>query len=387
MGVRLRLKKGHWYTVVNHEGKRISKMHSTRDAANEFKRDIEAGLARGDWALPNRKAPTVGALADELLKTHEALKGVKVGTMENYASTIKAHVRPAFGDLPVTALTPRKIEEWIAAKRAPGGSVRFPARGIGSRTIGVALTALGLICKRAVRDGYVRESPLAKLDRRRADAARMAAPDPFDVSELQAILRAAEAIDPDWRVFLEFWARSGMRRGEVLALTWGDLDLSRGEARVSKTWSRRRLQDSTKTGRARTVSFCYPLPEAGPEWRPGSTPESRAFVERVRGLTVRGLGPEAVVFRDFAGRDPDGRRWKRTVTRAGVRYRCGETFRHSFASGLLSRGANLLHVQKAGGWTNATVLLKHYAASVEQGEALQASSAPTGAAVAAVARA
>jgi len=37
------------------------------------------------------------------------------------------------------------------------------------------------------------------------------------------------------------------------------------------------------------------------------------------------------------------------------------TLRHSFASILLSRGANILAIQKAGGWRSAQVLLQVYA--------------------------
>jgi integrase len=51
------------------------------------------------------------------------------------------------------------------------------------------------------------------------------------------------------------------------------------------------------------------------------------------------------------------RKWRRALTKAGVRYRKPHALRHSFASILLSRGANLLEVQEAGGWRSATILL------------------------------
>ena len=54
------------------------------------------------------------------------------------------------------------------------------------------------------------------------------------------------------------------------------------------------------------------------------------------------------------------RLWRKTLLRGTVRYRPPETLRHTFASTMLSRNAPLLYVQQAGGWKNATVLLKHY---------------------------
>jgi len=51
-------------------------------------------------------------------------------------------------------------------------------------------------------------------------------------------------------------------------------------------------------------------------------------------------------------------RWRRVLTAAKIPYRKPHALR--FASILLSRGANLLYMTRAGGWANATVLLKVY---------------------------
>ena len=64
------------------------------------------------------------------------------------------------------------------------------------------------------------------------------------------------------------------------------------------------------------------------------------------------------------------RRWTLALTKAGVRYRKPHNLRHSFASILLSRGENILKVQKAGGWSSATVLLKTYAHWIDLGSKL-----------------
>ncbi len=64
--------------------------------------------------------------------------------------------------------------------------------------------------------------------------------------------------------------------------------------------------------------------------------------------------------------------WRRVLTAAKIPYRKPHALRHSFASILLSRGANLFYMTRAGGWANATVLLKVYSKWIE--EAADASS-------------
>jgi integrase len=55
--------------------------------------------------------------------------------------------------------------------------------------------------------------------------------------------------------------------------------------------------------------------------------------------------------------------WRCALVAAGVPHRAPENLRHTWISLLLSRGGNLLKLQKAGGWASATVLLTHYAAA------------------------
>ena len=160
-----------------------------------------------------------------------------------------------------------------------------------------------------------------------------------------------------------------MRKGEVSALQNQDLDLVKGTAYVRRTWTRERL-GPPKTRRSRVVSMLHPLTEDTSEWRPGRTAESRRVLAELRALPVQSINPEAFVFGIDKPWSPTHvlTHWRRVLQKAGVRYRYPEQLRHTFASGLLSRGANLLYVQKQGGWKNASVLLQVYARYIEQGE-------------------
>src|SRR5260370_40203007 len=54
-------------------------------------------------------------------------------------------------------------------------------------------------------------------------------------------------------------------------------------------------------------------------------------------------------------------RWKRALLKSGVRYRKPHNLRHAFAAILLSRGANILEVQEAGGWSSPAGRLRRHA--------------------------
>src|SRR5438094_894273 len=90
-----------------------------------------------------------------------------------------------------------------------------------------------------------------------------------------------------------------------------------------------------------------------------------AVLAGLRALKVQGVSPDAPVFTNRAGvawtNIQIQHRWRRVLSKAGVRYRSPEQLRHTFASTLLSRNAPLLYVQQQGGWKSAGVLLRVYA--------------------------
>lgn len=233
----------------------------------------------------------------------------------------------------------------------------------------VGLVALRLIMDRAVRVHKVLTVNPALGVARFGQSNKEDKVDPFAPEELRAILAAARELNLAFSVFLRVWAQSGIREGEDSALQNQDLDSVKGTVLVRRTFTRGRL-GPTKTRQTRLVSFLHPVTEDTPEWRPGVTAESRRVLAELQALPVRSLEPEAFVFGIKKPWTPAyiNAEWRRTLQKAKVRYRPPEQLRHTFASTLLSRGANPLYVQKQGGWRSAAVLYKVYARWIDQGE-------------------
>ncbi|MBM3217983.1 MAG: site-specific integrase [Candidatus Rokubacteria bacterium] len=385
MGVKVRAHRGAWWLFIDWQGRRKAKRvgvgKNAKKAADQAKIQIQAKLAQGDASILADKpvAPAVmfAALAEEWLEKYPAVHAVAPSTMENYRSFTLKHLVPFFGPKVVSAITADTIEDFIAAKRALGGSVRFTGKPLSDGSLRTGLLALRLILQRAVRTRLIPGNPAKEVDWR--GTPRIAQVDPFSGTELRAVLGAAQRLDADLAAMLRLWAQSGMRAGEVCGLTWGDLDLERGAVLVQRTWSRQRL-GPTKTRQNRLVSFLHPVADDTAEWRPAATAGARSAVDALRGAKVRGLDPAAFVF----GRSgqPMGsmelhRAWRRVLTAAKVRYRSPEQLRHTFASTMLSRNAPLLYVQQQGGWRSAGVLLRVYARWMPQDPTITVSAQPS----------
>jgi hypothetical protein len=71
MGVKIRKLRGKWYLVIDHRGKRKTRVIGTdRKIAEEVRRQVEAKLALGDTGIfgsNERTIRTFGAYADEPL--------------------------------------------------------------------------------------------------------------------------------------------------------------------------------------------------------------------------------------------------------------------------------------------------------------------------------
>lgn len=369
MGVTVREKpkgSGVWWVFVHNAGRRRARRVGTgkrgKQLAEAAAIKIKARLLDGDVtdlapasANPAPTAVTFAQLAEEWRTWYPVVHGIRPGTMENHESFLRTHLLPFFGAQLVTAITPDQVEDFIAAKRGLGGSVRRAGKGLADSSLSVGLVTLSLILGRAVRRGLLPANPVDQADWRATPQADTV--DPFTRPELRAILSAAS---PDVAVLLRVWMQGGFREGEVLALRRSDLDFEQGTARVDRTWSRGRL-GPTKTGAPRIVSILHPVAEDTREWQ--TTPASCSVLAQLKTLKVTAMDPEAFLF------GVDGRpmhqsalrwQWRQTLLRGRVRYRAPEMLRHTWASTLLSRNAPLLYVQKQGGWRSAAVLLRHY---------------------------
>ena len=165
---------------------------------------------------------------------------------------------------------------------------------------------------------------------------------------IEQIERLIDATPPEHRAFIATAAYTGMRAGELRALTWGDIDLAARTARVDKNRYRDRLQRSTKTGHDRTVPIPPHLTEILRAKRDDSPHSS-----------------DGLVFASPTGKPFDldtfrARVFKPALRRAGlpedVRI---HDLRHTSASLYLQSGATVREVMEIHGWRQMQTALRY----------------------------
>lgn len=185
---------------------------------------------------------TVGAWVREWLET---VKGtVKPRTWQRYEGLLVHHALPALGKVPLTRLTPERLERLYRDKLA---------EGLAPRSVHHLHVVLGTALAKAVRRRHLAENParLAEPPRIPRYQPRVLTPE-----ETRALLEAAA--DDRLEALYYVLAYTGVRLGEALALRWSAVDLAASTLRVEGTLQRHPggglvIEEPKTSGSRRTI--------------------------------------------------------------------------------------------------------------------------------------
>jgi len=214
------------------------------------------------------------------------------------------------------------------------------AAGVAPATINTTVGALGAIYARAVHRDELDVSPTTgvRVPAARNGRERFATPD-----EAVRLLAAAPACDR------AVWATAmyaGLRRGELMALRWEDLDLSAGVIRVERSWDAKEgeIEPKSAVGR-RTVPIPLVLRAHLVEQRIRTAdPDGRVF-----GAGARPFSPTRV-------RDRAAKAWGRAECAPITLHQA----RHTFASLMIAAGVNAKALSTYMGHANISITLDRY---------------------------
>ncbi len=216
----------------------------------DVRRRLAAIVADPERALAERSRKRVqgivfGRVLDLFLEDYRPRSG-----RTTYYREATAAARAFFGETPVAEIAVPDVDRYLARRRAKLTVGR--ARVVNDETVMVGAgrrkvsesslrkecIALGTVFKWAERRGLVARNPIARVERPKEP--RPPAVAVLDRDQEVALLAAL----PPWaRDVVEWGVYSGMRRSEILALSWRNIDRAGGVAHVV----------SGKTGKARAV--------------------------------------------------------------------------------------------------------------------------------------
>jgi len=154
---------------------------------------------------------------------HHSKGRVRLKTWEGYQSIINRHVIPALGDVPLEDLHPLLVQKLYSKMAA-----RVPPLSGG--TILNTHLVLSHALAQAVRWGYLSSNPAAGAEPPRPHRKELAV---VDHSLAERLLVAS--VGTRYELPVAIAIATGMRRGEILALRWEDIDKDYSVARVRRT--------------------------------------------------------------------------------------------------------------------------------------------------------
>ena len=174
--------------------------------------------------------------------------------MIDYEGSLANHLVPFFGQLELVAIEPFDIDAYIAEK----------GHRLSPKTIGNHLGLLGVLFKVAMRWRLVTSNPVAQVDRPRVENVEMNVLTEAEIARLITAYNELEAAGPDederkwWRVtrrVVTVALGTGLRRGELLALRWRDVEMLTGRLRVRESLVRGRFQTPKSQASRRTIDL------------------------------------------------------------------------------------------------------------------------------------
>jgi integrase len=277
---------------------------------------------------------TVANYLDAWLKDHVS-KNVSDGTYHRYERIVRCHIKPLLGHHKLEKLKPLHIQsaysKWTET--------------LNTSTIGLHHAVLKLALKQAVKWQLIQRNPCDAVDTYKVDRKEQAI---LSEAEIAKLLR--ESINGRWYLPCLLALSTGMRRGEIFGLQWGDVDLEEGIVHIRRSLVPKKggaILKAPKSGKGRDI------------------PLSDMAISELRRLR---LEREAYNASDFVVVRADGSpespeafswgfcKWMRKIE-LDARF---HDLRHTFATMLAKRGAQLNTVSKLLGHSSYSITADIY---------------------------
>lgn len=327
---------GHWAIILDQRdpstGKRKRKWHSfegtKREAQVECSRLITA-MKGGTYQEPNKIT-----LGDFLSRWVDHIKSqVSPKSHERYAGIVDQNIKPALGAVPLTKLKPAQISE-AYGKALVGGRRHDKAGGLSPRTVGHMHRVLKQALGQAVRWELLTRNPADAVDPPKVDWKPMQTYDLPQTADLIEAVRGGPIFIPALLAVL-----CGLRRGEICALRWRNVDLAAGQISVVESLEQTKAGlrfKAPKSGKGRTVALSETVVD---ELRAHRVKRAQEMLQLGVGLSDDDL---MIAHADGSVVQPIyvSQQWARSIAKTPLARLRFHDLRHAHATHLLANGVH-----------------------------------------------
>ena len=232
--VRLR-SDGRWEgrVVIGYDGSGLPK---TKNVLAKTKAECEKKLKsliaaqKGSEPQPSRQIMTVAQWLDFWYQTYKK-PNLRPNTQMSYERRIYQHIIPNLGPIPLNKLTTGDIQQFYTGLKQNGRLLRQEqyGEGLSGQTVRGIHTTFHAALDKAVSEKIIPKNPsdFCRLPSAKAREMQVLSPE-----EIQRLL--IQAKEDGYFELLLLELSTGLRRGEICALQWDDLNFNTGELQVKR---------------------------------------------------------------------------------------------------------------------------------------------------------
>lgn len=283
--------------------------------------------------------------------THYIRPSSKQRTFEQYSRAAQIHILPYLGDIELTDLTPFVLQKFITDLTTNGNN--RTGKGLSPNFVKTILSVIQNSLKTAHLVGYLPEYSVNKIKRPKIIEKQVEC---FTIiQEQKKIEEAALFAKKDKYRGIILCLYTGLRIGELLALTWNDIDFDKNILSVTKT-----CHDGNENGKHVRI---IDTPKTENSRR--QIPLSKTLIKMLKDIKKKSKcefviadGEKPVFIRSYQ------RTFELLLKKLKLPHKGFHSLRHTFATRALECGMDVKSLSEILGHKNAMITLNRYAHSL-----------------------
>lgn len=353
MGIYQRKDNKKWVVRIRKNGINYTKTFKSKTLANQDEIRVLAEIEKGTF-MKEDKTMSFKEASEIYLKNYVEIH-CKASTKTGYDGYLNNHILPYFGNKPLCKIDKLDIDAFKThlinknckhmTMTKDGLKEETTSRKLSNQTINHVLILLHAIFEYMVDSDVIAKNPVKKVKKMSNNTPEAVF---LTLEESNILLETAKIYFPKYYAILATAIITGIRQGELLALTWDDIDFKNGIMSINKTYSKGKVTSPKTKTSIRNIKL----------------PNTLIKILKEHKLTCKNSYLN-LVFPNKEGNYIDCRNLvnrflKPCLKKAGIKEITWHQLRHSCITAMAENNINIKYIQKQAGHSSETTTLKVY---------------------------